>query len=149
MIKDAFIEMTLFQSAKETDNKLRWDVDVEGTNFALYIPKWRVPQPWPSKICVQVFPRRYNGDDNFNLSPKDIETDSSLSNEPIIATITKMSEHSKTIKYQPIGEQKYWEIGEPYIPTQLTYNELDKLRIIIFWDLRSRGLFNNSEDASK
>jgi hypothetical protein len=40
--------------AKETPNKLRWDVLVEGAPFELYIPKWRVPRPWPRRIVVRL-----------------------------------------------------------------------------------------------
>lgn len=28
---------------KETENKYRWDADIDGVRFELYIPKWRVP----------------------------------------------------------------------------------------------------------
>jgi len=28
---------------KSTEQKLRWDEDVDGTKFEIYIPKWRVP----------------------------------------------------------------------------------------------------------
>jgi hypothetical protein len=40
-------EVALMDPSKTTDNKLRWQADVEGVNFKLYIPKWRVPRPWP------------------------------------------------------------------------------------------------------
>ena len=41
---------------KETDNKVRWTADVDGVTFSLYVPKWRVPEPWPSRIRVTVVP---------------------------------------------------------------------------------------------
>lgn len=47
-------EITLMNPSKETDNKLRWMADVEGAPFALYIPKWRVPEPWPVQVIVAV-----------------------------------------------------------------------------------------------
>ena len=49
------IEMHLMPS-KETDRKLRWATYVEEdeTEFKLYIPKWRVPRPWPAVIRVSV-----------------------------------------------------------------------------------------------
>ena len=40
------------QPSKETDNKLRWEACDQ--DFKLYIPKWRVPQPWPIRIVVRL-----------------------------------------------------------------------------------------------
>ena len=50
------VEMALLEETKETENKVRWDADIEGTRFSLYIPKWRVPEPWPRLIHVTVSP---------------------------------------------------------------------------------------------
>ena len=36
-------------SSKQTDLKLRWDSYVDRVLFELYIPKWRVPRPWPKE----------------------------------------------------------------------------------------------------
>jgi len=141
MIQNVLIEMTLFQSAKETDNKLRWDSDIKGTKFSLYIPKWRVPKPWPAKIWVKVIPRRGEGDDQANLSLADVTKDSALTNEPIIVTVIKCKEHTETIRYSPSGNPSTWEIGEPYIPHPLTFDEAERLRLIVLWDIISRGSF--------
>ena len=51
------MEMTRLDETRETPNKVRWDANVEGTVFSLYIPKWRVPEPWPYSIWVKVIPR--------------------------------------------------------------------------------------------
>ena len=67
MIDKVLIEMTRLEAAKETDNKLRWDVDIDDTRFSLYIPKWRVPQPWPSRIWVD------GGDGGVWSSLEDLE----------------------------------------------------------------------------
>lgn len=141
MIDQALIEMTRLEAAKETDNKLRWDVDIDDTRFSLYIPKWRVPQPWPSRIWVGVLPRQGEGDDGPNLSPEDVNQDSTLTREPIIATATKLAVHTKTIHYCPVGDPEAREIGEPYLPFALTYGGAARLRIIVLWDITSRGLF--------
>jgi hypothetical protein len=142
MIKDAFLEMDLFTSAKETDNKLRWDFIHDDTKFSLYIPKWRVPEPWPSTIYVGIMERREDGEDSPNMSASDVSDDPSIRSEPIVAMVTKYSEHTKTIRYQPVGSPDSWEVGEPYVPTSLTHNESESLRVIVCWDARSRGQFS-------
>lgn len=144
MVKNCLLEMTLFGAAKETDNKLRWDADVEGTNFALYIPKWRVPSPWPSRIWVNIFPRRVEGDDPANLSSADIEGDPSLKHEPIIATVSRFDEKTQTVRFRPVGDPKSWEIGEPYVPRALIRNGEERLRVVVMWDATSRGSFHQS-----
>jgi len=139
------IEMTLFESAKVTENKLRWDVEVNGVTFSLYIPKWRVPRPWPSRICVRITPRRNEGTDEPNLSSVDATNDPVLTHEPIIATVTMFKKHTNTIRYRPVGEAEKWEIGEPYIPFSLTADATEKLRLIVFWDISSRGAFGGRQ----
>jgi hypothetical protein len=141
VIDHALLEMTRLEAAKETDNKLRWDVDIDDTRFSLYIPKWRIPHPWPSRIWVAVVPRRGEGEDQSNLSPNDVGQEPTLTREPIIATIKKMAVHTKTIHYCPVGDPENQEIGEPYLPFAVTYGGADRLRIIVLWDITSRGLF--------
>src|SRR5437899_1417182 len=116
MIRNPMLEMNIFEAAKETTNKLRWDANVDGTTFSLYIPKWRVPDPWPSRIWVNIFPRRAEGADLPNVTQAAIHSDSTLRHEPIVATVEKVSELSNTIRYAPTGDQSEWEIGEPYVP---------------------------------
>jgi hypothetical protein len=146
MIDRALIEMTRLEAAKETDNKLRWDVNIDDSQFSLYIPKWRVPQPWPSRIWVDVVPRRGEGGDESNLSSSDVAQDSALTHEIIVATIKKLTVHTKTIRYCPVGNPDNWEIGEPYLPFALTYQGAERLRIIVLWDIASRGLFRGRAD---
>jgi hypothetical protein len=140
MIKNALLEMTLGSSAKETANKLRWDALVDGVTFSLYIPKWRVPNPWPGHIWVLVLPRRQEGDDLPNLSKDDVEADSTTRKEPIVATVSRYSEHTETVRYTPGGDRDDWEIGEPYVPRTIA-GEHGLLRLIIMWDITSRGAF--------
>ena len=89
MIPNVLLEMELFDAAKETERKLRWDVDVEGTLFSLYIPKWRVPVPWPSRIFVSIVQRRAAGEDLPNLTQSNVLNDSTLRHEPLIVTVEK------------------------------------------------------------
>src|SRR5262249_17813507 len=103
--------------------------------FELYIPKWRVPTPCPSRISVGIFPRRTESADASNLTPVAAQGDASLRNEPIVATVVWYSEHTKTIRYRPTGDHDTWEIGEPYIPDSLTAGGSPRLRMIVLWDL--------------
>jgi hypothetical protein len=141
MIRTLLLEMNQLEAAKETVNKLRWDLDVDGTRFSLYIPKWRVPEPWPSRICINIFPRRATCDDLPNVTQTDVSNDGTLRQEPIVATVLSVEEMTKTIHYRPVGDQKEWEIGEPYIPFALTDDRSQRLRLIVQWDLTSRGMF--------
>lgn len=47
-------EIVAMSLLNETDNKLRWEADVDGVSFKLYIPKWRVPKPWPDMVKVVI-----------------------------------------------------------------------------------------------
>lgn len=49
-------EVTLMLRSKETDNKQRWAADVNGVEFKLYIPKYRIPDPFPPSIVVRISP---------------------------------------------------------------------------------------------
>ncbi len=141
MIENALLEMRLFESAKETENKLRWDTLVSGTKFSLYIPKWRVPNPWPSRIWIDVRPRRAEAHDAANLQRSDVEDDPCLTLEPIVVSLRKVSVHTQTIRYCPTGDAKLWETGEPYIPTEMTFGKSERLRLLVLWDVTSRGSF--------
>lgn len=89
------IEMVLLDAAKQTANKVRWDADIDGTRFSLYIPKWRVPVPWPELIRVTIeeghaVPRRYPT--AAAVSP---ETD--LLASPVVAHVRAFHEHTQPI----------------------------------------------------
>ena len=145
MLNNPLLEMAIsrLDEAKQTPNKLRWDTKVEGTLFSLYIPKWRVPEPWPSSIWVKVIPRRREAGDPPNLSRNDVESDPILRQEPIVATVLWNSPHSRTDRYSPLGLEETWEIGEPYIPHSLTYGGTQRLRVIILWDITTLGHFQS------
>lgn len=133
--------MMLCEAAKETDNKLRWDTNIDGVKFSLYIPKWRVPSLWPGKICVTITPRRMDSDDLPNLTLAQIRAEPSCALEPIVTTAQKISPHTNTLRYDPVGDPASWEIGSPYIPYSLTYDEVDRVRLIVQWNLETQGDF--------
>ncbi len=118
---------------KETDKKTRWDTYVDGVKFRIYIPTWRVPEPRPSRILVNVMLRRSNGEDAPNMTEADALADPAIRHEPIIATVNKDCSKTETILYRPTG----WEIGSPYIPFSMTCDGAEQLRIIIHWDVTS------------
>lgn len=135
------IEMALLESLKETDKKLCWSAEVGGTDFRLYIPKWRVPEPWPRRITVAI---EAVPSVNLNLSSLTcslVAKDESLRAKPIRAMVHSVAIHSKTIRYAPDGDPVDAEIGEPYIPTPLTLNGAEHLLVTVVWDLKSRGNF--------
>jgi|SRR6266550_2864190 len=125
------ISMTLHEKTKETENKVRWDADVGGTPFELYIPKWRVPEPWPALIRVEV--SDHAGYKPSSLSPSVAQNAPDRRNDPIIARVKKFKEHTETIRYQPEGIASDWEIGEPYVPFSMTYGRKEHLTILVHW----------------
>lgn len=125
-------EIIEMHTSKETVNKLRWVAEIEGVFFSLYIPKWRVPKPWPAQIIVTV---------DTNLpAPQILHNIRRDPLVPIIAIATKVAVHTQTVHYAPIGQNSNdWEIGEPYIPFSVL-NAIsprgfpEKVRINVMWD---------------
>src|SRR5438876_11263084 len=104
------IEIALMDPSKETDNKLRWQADVDGVNFKLYIFKWRVPRPWPTRILVRV--SDVPSGKEIHQPVKSANSDSL--EQSISAIVHKVREHTQTVRFAPQGDSKDWEIGEPY-----------------------------------
>ncbi len=124
-------EVTLMNPSKVTENKLRWSMDVGGVSFKLYIPKDRVPKPWPRHIIVSVFEHLAEHQKPGILEEKSLE-------KPIVCLVKKVSEHTETVRYCPIGEPETWELGEPYIPYNLLpANVPDQLVVEVKWDHNS------------
>ena len=132
------IEMALLKPSKETQNKLRWSTHVEEDDapFHLYIPKWRVPMPWPGRILVRI--GSYVGDPAaFDESPC---LEGRLE-DSIRVLVGRVMDHTRTVQYAPVGEQESWQIGQPYIPYSLVPGSADLLVIEVEWDLDSKGQF--------
>ena len=132
------IEMALGPS-KETGKKLRWSTRVEKdkADFEFYIPKSRVPEPWPGRIFVCIEP--FSGDpSDFAQSPCDLEN----LNNPIKVLVKPFREHlPPTVRYRQLGDKRDWQIGEPYIPKSLIPPNSHFLIIEVKWDLESKGQF--------
>lgn len=128
-------EITLMHPSKETDNKLRWSRDVEGVAFKLYIPKDRVPKPWPRRVHVTI--SEYSAG-----SPEAAASGQGNREEPIVCVVEKVSGHTETVRYRPLGDPKTWELGEPYIPLALLPANLpERLHVEVRWD-RSMGTWD-------
>jgi len=123
---------------KQTVNTLRWDAWVEEDKayFEFYIPKSRVPEPWPGRIFVGIAP--FSGDpSDFTQSPCDLDN---LDN-PIKVLVKRIEDeyHAKTIHCAPLGDEEDWQIGHPYIPKSLIPPDSNYLIIEVKWDLESKG----------
>ena len=139
MIEMALLKpRALLRPSKETQNKLRWATQIEADNakFQFYIPKSRVPEPWPGRIYVQI--QSFEGDPSrfvpSPIVPGRLERSIRVLVEPV-------SEHTCTVRYKPIGDSEEWQIGEPYIPYSLIPPDSHFLVIVIEWDLSSKGKF--------
>ena len=132
-------EIALMNPSKETDNKLRWRADVVGVSFSLYIPKWRVPAPWPERLKVVVDQQAVSP----ATAPSPPRSGSPELERPIIAILEKVREHTKTVRYRPVGDSDSWEIGEPYVPyTVMPTPPPERLRLEVRWD-RSAGTWSD------
>ncbi|MCH8331238.1 MAG: hypothetical protein IH946_07635 [Bacteroidetes bacterium] len=133
------IEMGLSPS-KETESKLRWSIFVEkdAAEFKLYIPKWRVPKPWPGRIYVGI--QSFTGD--LSTVSQSL-TDLVGFDNPIRELIVLEKDHTQTKRFAPLGDSKDWHIGKPYIPFSLIPRPMDYLIIDVQWDLESKGQFIN------
>jgi hypothetical protein len=127
-------EVSLMDPSKETDNKLRWQAWENGVLFKLYIPKWRVPEPWPVRIVVRI-----DDDPNsFVAVPPSRGPESEQTrnlDEPVVTLVAKHTEHTETVRYSPVGDPAKWELGEPYIPfAMLSVPVPKRLRLDVHWD---------------
>lgn len=158
------IEMALLQPSKETERKLRWSTYIEkdAEYFKIYIPKWRVPKPWPGRVYVGIEAYKDVSSDLYpsTSSPKNLDEEnviivarpsirSLITSNPknldksIQAIVKPFENHTRTMRYRPIGDQNEWQIGEPYIPYSLIPPGSDLLFIEVEWDLNSKGKFVN------
>lgn len=127
-------KVAYLEPSKETENKLRWSTLIRGVPFHLYVPKDRVPKPWPGRISVTIT--------NNILAPQGMEgsvtTKENLEN-PILCVVEKTAEQTETARYCPIGDPSTWELGEPYIPYSLFPDGMpDQVLIEVQWDRRAK-----------
>jgi len=124
----------ILEYCKVTERKFRWDAMVDDTRFELYIPDWRVPEPIPPRVRVVIY---LPGDELPDISQ--LEYSEAVSaperlQSPILARVRFVSVHTKTHRFDPIGDPKQREIGSPYIPTSLLPAEIPaELTISVEW----------------
>ena len=110
------------------------------TTFSLYIPKWRVPEPRPPEVLVEIEPTT-GSQLSDSLLRREIESDQLLKKKPIIAIIEKHDRRENSIIYQPIGDKNEWQTGKVYIPLELTYGSPALLQLTVKWNFSSSGGF--------
>jgi hypothetical protein len=125
-------EALLMSPSSETTNKLRWESENDGVTFSLYIPKRRVPIPWPRQIVVAVC--------SYELKTEIPQGDLRASNPidrrlPIIVVLELEARRKHTARYRPIGNAETWEVGKPYIPYSLLRSDLPaRIQLEVRWD---------------
>jgi hypothetical protein len=123
---------------KETDNKYRWDYMEGNAPLEIYIPKWRVPAPYPQRIFVQIFEPEDSHCPIMTLhSKKEVDANQRLRLEPITAeVIYKEEDHTRVFRYDPVLEgNNAREIGSPYIPkTLLDDPPQTRMVIVVNWE---------------
>jgi hypothetical protein len=116
---------------KETDNKVRWMVDVDGVRFSLYVPKWRVPEPWPRRVRVSIQPD--STEVLPTLSRSAVAETPTSRRRPISARVAFVEDKTETIRYAPVDPSPDEELGNPYIPKALTRGGADRLVVSVAW----------------
>jgi len=126
---------------KSTEQKLRWDEDVDGTKFEIYIPKWRVPEPTPPLTSIKIYDAssfdpqqqltpsqkiRLSGEGFTETQISELDTWLPVrwnaephSDRPIIACVEIDRIHTQTVRYTPTGDPERQEIGQPYVPISI------------------------------
>ncbi|MCK4634988.1 MAG: hypothetical protein KAT37_03880 [Candidatus Aenigmarchaeota archaeon] len=129
---------------KETDNKLRWDAilydeNEEKVKLELYLQKWRVPEPCPEEVKVEIG-KPHEFPDKILVTEEDVIKRPDLREVDLYAELEKFRDHTKTTRYNPTEEYRSSGSGDVYIPI-VTLNELacetgddlDKLAIQVGW----------------
>jgi hypothetical protein len=127
---------------RTTDNKCRWDFHPDGDSavFSLYVPKWRVPEPWPKFILVEFYPSDEFIPPPDQVSGRMVMNDPSVRQRSIAALIERKAEHLHSVQFRPVGPKDEWEIGEPYIPRSLLPTDSPQMfRFRVDWQGQSSG----------
>ena len=113
----------------------RWDVKIEGVTLEIYIYKWRVPDPYPSRISVEIFNRDEFSQSIYSLDRKEVNANPQLCYKPITTEVAFLENRTRTAKYDPVLGKGKREIGNPYIPyTLLSDPPPTRLVIVINWE---------------
>ena len=130
---------------KETENMYRWKTIVDNAPFQVYINKWRVPDPCPSHISVEIFeldkrPRSIN-----YLYQEELLANPELFSDPVVARITYNEKRSVTFMYKSDLNDDVRETGDIFIPqTLLGTLPPKRLVIVISWEKENRSYHNST-----
>lgn len=120
---------------KETETMYRWKTMVGNAPLQIYLPKWRVPDPYPSHISVEIFERAEYPQSIYPIEQKEAIANPQLLHNPITAEVTYLEDHTLTAKYDPVLDKGKREIGNPYIPyTLLSDPPPTRLVIVVNWE---------------
>jgi hypothetical protein len=125
------IELKLLGS-KETDKKLRWAENKDGTGFALSIPKWRIPEPVPMTLRVDIEECRLKRS-TPRFSKRHIQEYPVLKTTPIICLVGVLASKAGNPRYLPAGIEP--EISGLSIPPGLTDSNTRHLVVVVHWGL--------------
>ena len=138
------MEKILFAYDKETETMYRWKTIVDNAPLEIYIKKWRVPDPCPSHISVEIFeldegPRSIN-----YLYQEELLANPELFSDPIVARITYNEKRSVTFMYKSDLNDDVREAGDIFIPQKyLNMLHPKRLIIVINWE-KGNGEYHNS-----
>jgi hypothetical protein len=126
--------------AESTELEFRWEKDIDGANFELEIPPWRVSQPTPQTISVKVYDATSISASRLmviggQFSPRDMElleqighspqegvdlplrdTPIGGKDNPIVSAVERVDVGENTVRYRPLGNSRNWVIGETSVP---------------------------------
>jgi len=128
---------------KKTENTYRWKTILYNAPFQVYINKWRVPDPCPSHISVEIFeldegPRSIN-----YLYQEELLANPELFSDPIVARITYNEKRSVTFMYKSDLNDDVREAGDIFIPKKyLNMLHPKRLIIVINWE-KGNGEYHN------
>jgi hypothetical protein len=118
------------QPSNKAQNYVVWLSRVDDSSFSIYIPKWRVPDPWPNEIFLET---RGSGHEGPSLSRAEAQRAPELRRSPIVTQVKKSARKTKTMRYRPQADPSEWEIGEQYLPFSMTNGEAEHLTILVNW----------------
>ena len=129
------MEKKLCTYSKSTEGMHRWDTMIVHAPLEIYIPRWRVPDPRPLYISVEIFEwAEYNQSINY-LYQEEIYANPELCNNSIVARVTFNEDRSLTFKYKTDLNDDVRETGDLFIPkTLLGTLPPKRLVIVINWE---------------
>jgi hypothetical protein len=142
--------------AEATESAFRWEKEIDGTNFQLCIPPWRVPHPTPKIVSVKVYDATpisasrldvirgqfssrdmelleqfgHNPQENRGLPLRNMPR--GCKENPIVSAVERFEIRENTVRYRPLGNFKNWAIGETCVPiSQLAEPYPERLILLV------------------